>query len=195
MAIEDADYQQFPYVFATLPGYGTDMTTALRKAVRATLSHLVGQPLNYLEIGVWEGRSGCWMLDNVLTHPDSRYTGIDNWTSLPQVPIFARTHLGYHGSKALLIEGDSKKLVPQLRGMFDIGFVDGGHDFETCYADLCNVWDKLKPGGTMIADDYAFGPNLPDVPVAVDRFYAERDDAELIFKEVAVVFRKSLHSK
>ena len=33
--------------------------------------------LQYLEIGVYEGRSILWMLENVLTHPTSNATGID----------------------------------------------------------------------------------------------------------------------
>ncbi|MCK9568758.1 class I SAM-dependent methyltransferase [Candidatus Pacearchaeota archaeon] len=190
MSLQDYDYQQFPYVFATLPGYGTDMTSALRLAVRKTLTDVVGAPLQYLEIGIWEGRSGCWMLDNVLTHPDSHYLGIDNWTSPSQVPILARKHLGYHGIKSEILDGDSKKIVPQLTRTFDIGFVDGDHTENGCYIDLCNVWNKLNVGGTLIADDYKY-PNLPGVHAAIDRFEAEHtDDAVLLFKEMAVVYRK-----
>jgi hypothetical protein len=38
----------------------------------------VGKPgLNYLEIGVFEGRSLIWMLENVLTAPTARATAID----------------------------------------------------------------------------------------------------------------------
>lgn len=33
--------------------------------------------IHYLEIGAFEGRSGMWMLDNILTHPSSRMTVID----------------------------------------------------------------------------------------------------------------------
>ena len=37
-----------------------------------------GRPgLRYLEVGVFEGRSLLWMIDQVLTHPSSQATGID----------------------------------------------------------------------------------------------------------------------
>ena len=39
-----------------------------------------GKPnITYLEIGVFEGASIVWMLENVLTHPSSRAVGIDPW--------------------------------------------------------------------------------------------------------------------
>jgi len=33
--------------------------------------------INYLEIGVFEGMSVLWMLENILTHPTAKVTGID----------------------------------------------------------------------------------------------------------------------
>ena len=37
-----------------------------------------GKPdIHYLEVGVYEGRSAIWMLENILTHPSSTLTGID----------------------------------------------------------------------------------------------------------------------
>jgi hypothetical protein len=42
------------------------------------LGHLRGKPnIHYLEIGVFEGRSLIWMLENILTHPTSKATCID----------------------------------------------------------------------------------------------------------------------
>lgn len=38
-----------------------------------------GKPIVYLELGVFEGMSLCWMLQHVLTHPDARAVGIDPW--------------------------------------------------------------------------------------------------------------------
>ncbi len=52
MAINDRDYQQFPYTFGVEPGYQTDMTDPIRWAVRLTVSELVGQKFDLLEIGV-----------------------------------------------------------------------------------------------------------------------------------------------
>ena len=42
------------------------------------LGPLKGKPdIHYLEIGVNQGRSAIWMLENILTHPTAKLTGID----------------------------------------------------------------------------------------------------------------------
>jgi hypothetical protein len=42
------------------------------------LSRYAGQPgIQALEIGSLEGRSACWLLENILTHPTARLTAID----------------------------------------------------------------------------------------------------------------------
>ena len=44
------------------------------------LKNYINKPyINYLEIGVFEGRSMTWMMDNILTHPTSSAIGIDSW--------------------------------------------------------------------------------------------------------------------
>ena len=188
--LDDPDYQAFPYIFGTIPGYHDDMTDPIRRAARATLRDRVGVPTKLLEVGVWEGRSACWMLDNVLTHPDSRYVGIDAWVSPPEVPVTARKHLAYHGNKAVLLTGDSQIEVPDLSPTFHVAVVDGLHTYEGCLIDLANCWSKLLPGGIMIADDYDY-PNLPGVKQAIEEF-AKNRVLPFLYKEVAVAFRKGL---
>ena len=192
MAIDDPDYQRFPYVFGTVPGWGADMTEAIREAARATLGHCIHEPINLLEVGVWEGRSACWLLDNVLTHPEATYTGIDTWPPEQPSSIYPTMliHIAYHGSKARIIRGDSKVEVPRLTQRFQVVIVDGDHTYEGCYADLNNCWEKLLPSGIMICDDYAF-PGLPGVPKAIDQFLGERSGQLVVLhKEVALAFRK-----
>jgi hypothetical protein len=41
------------------------------------LAKFAGHPINVLEIGVHEGRSTCWMLDNIATHPESKIIAVD----------------------------------------------------------------------------------------------------------------------
>jgi hypothetical protein len=38
-----------------------------------------GKPITYVELGVFEGMSMCWMLQRVLTHPAARAIGVDPW--------------------------------------------------------------------------------------------------------------------
>jgi predicted O-methyltransferase YrrM len=41
------------------------------------LKPLAGKPIHYLEVGLFEGRSMVWMLENVLTDDEATATGID----------------------------------------------------------------------------------------------------------------------
>ena len=43
------------------------------------LQEFKGRDVKFLEVGSWEGRSTCWMLDNILTSKDSSITCIDSW--------------------------------------------------------------------------------------------------------------------
>jgi predicted O-methyltransferase YrrM len=176
------------YVFDTEPGYSGDMSVAVQEAVRATLWDRVGTPLNLLEVGVWEGRGACWLLDNLLTHPDSRYVGVDAWVSPPGIPTVAGHNLALHGPKATLITGDSRLVVPHLQAVFDAAVVDGLHTFQGCYADLVNCWPKVRPGGVMIVDDYRY-PGLEGVGQAVDHFARARG-LTFAYNAMAVAFRK-----
>jgi predicted O-methyltransferase YrrM len=86
--------------------------------------HLRDGPTRYLEIGVLEGRSGCWMLDEILIHPDSEYHGIDI-----EVLNVARKNLGVHGNKVHLYQGDANDVLKTLigKGQFDLIYIDGDH--------------------------------------------------------------------
>ena len=188
--LSEPDYQAYPYSFCCEVGYRQDMSGAIRSAARAVLTEYPGQATRLLEIGVWEGRSGCWLIDNVLVHPDSRYIGIDNWTSPPGVRRTATDNLAFHGPKATLLEGDSRQVVLSLTGVFDVVVIDGGHTYEVCLADLQNCWPKLTVRGIMIVDDYTY-PGLPGVPRAVNEFLSERvGQYEILHREVAIALRK-----
>lgn len=138
-------------------------------------------PARYLEIGVFEGRSGCWLLEHILTHAESTYTGIDNW-SLP-VPKYdpiaierrARANLASFGDKVDLIHGDSRTVLREPRWKFetfDIIYIDGDHRAFACLEDSILAWPLLKPGGVMMWDDYRMRRSHNTVKLAVDSFLA-----------------------
>jgi hypothetical protein len=52
----------------------------------------------------------------------------------------------------------------------DIIHLDGAHDYQSVLADLRVWWPLLKPGGTLIGDDY---PDFPTVVKAFDDFFGE----------------------
>lgn len=125
------------------------------------LSHLTHTKLVYLEIGVFEGRFSCWMLDNILTHPESRYIGIDSWPFYENrdghiVETTARTNLASHAAKVELIRGDSQWVLRQPRWQpetVDVGYIDGDHGSEAVLTDSVLLWPLIKAGGILIWDD------------------------------------------
>ena len=47
-------------------------------------AHLKGRPIRALEIGSFEGRSARWIVDTLLTHPESRLDCVDTWEGSPE---------------------------------------------------------------------------------------------------------------
>ncbi len=60
----------------------------------------------------------------------------------------------------VFVEGDSRKVLDKdfMNEHFPEGIdyvlVDGGHDYETAFLDMVNVFDYMNKDGIMIVDDY-----------------------------------------
>lgn len=120
------------------------------------LAPFKGKPdIQYLEIGVYEGRAAVWMLENVLTHPTARLTGIDIFEGPLKATYLANLERSGHANKATTIT-DYSQLA--LRGLplnsFDIIYVDGSHAKNDVLEDAVLCWRLLKEDGVMIFDDY-----------------------------------------
>ena len=127
---------------------------------REVLKPFQGQlNIHYLEIGVFEGRSAIWMLENILTHPTARITCLD-------VRFNARflSNLKLSGflDKATMIKGRSQITLRTLPlNSYDIVYIDGSHTAPDVLADAVLSWSLLKKGGIMIFDDYLWEWDLP----------------------------------
>lgn len=56
------------------------------------------------------------------------------------------------------------------RGIFaDLIYIDGSHEYEDAYADICAYMPLLAPNGVLFGDDYGF----PGVQIAVHRYAVE----------------------
>jgi len=139
--------------------------------------------LNFLEIGSFEGRSACWLMENVLTHESSRLTCVDPFTgSVEHVSMdlrdlrqrFDHNTKEWHG-KMRVIQKQSGVALPELlvaHEKFDVIYVDGSHMACDVMFDAVNCFSLLKPRGIMIFDDYLGGKltTISDVKPAVDAF-------------------------
>lgn len=146
------------------------------------LEPLKGQPVHFVEIGVFEGRSTCWLLDNVLTHPDSRLTWIDPFAYNSEFPecdlTLAEEHFRHNtkSRRGQLIEmkGISQEMLRKLPfASFDFIYIDGSHAAPDVLSDAVLAFPLLKPHGMLAFDDYHW-KHFPDPrrnpKLAIDAF-------------------------
>lgn len=138
---------------------------------RPILQRFVGEPIRCLEIGIYEGGSSTWLLENILTNDKARYVGID--FAMRQNAI---DNLEWHQSKVTLLKGDSKRILPTLVQPFDLMFIDGDHSYEGVFNDLFHAWKLAKNGTVILCDDYTEG--YAGVVPGVNRFLAGLDANE-----------------
>ncbi|QDU61891.1 hypothetical protein Pan216_27560 [Planctomycetes bacterium Pan216] len=178
--------------------FSDDMFTHNIPVWEAALAPYKGKPdLNYLEIGVHEGRSVMWMLENVLTDPTSRLTGID---------VFADEYKGVKGGykavylanleaagasdRATTIESFSQLALRELPlDSFDIIYIDGSHANDDVLEDAILSSRLLKKGGLMIFDDYGGEHGHPKF--GIDTFYEiYGDDYDTLHNGYQIILRK-----
>ena len=122
------------------------------------LSSFKGKPdIHYLEIGVNQGRSAIWVLENILTDPSATLTGIDifpDGTGLKE-RYLSNLKLSVAAHKTTTIEGFSQVELRKLPlNSFDIIYIDGDHRAKSVLADAVLSFDLLKNGGILIFGDY-----------------------------------------
>ena len=129
------------------------------------------KPINYLEIGVFEGMSMVWMLYYVLRHPDSRAVGIDPWLierKKPQDVVDSIMKRAFHnvsvfGNKCELIRANSNVILFEMSRKtgyagftcksVDIALIDGIHTDLGAWQDARFVLPLMKSGGWILFDD------------------------------------------
>jgi predicted O-methyltransferase YrrM len=163
----------FPYL------YSSDWVSDREKNWRETLARFAGQPgIRYLEVGIFQGRSAIWMLENVLTHPTASMVGLDTFQFASPWLVRWNLFVARQWGKIRLLKGTSRQLLPSLAGeRFDFIYIDGSHKASEVGYDCRACWDMLAAGGVLLIDDYGTTVNLKpeDFPKpAVDAFLAER---------------------
>jgi len=155
-----------------------------------------GKPnLHYLEIGLYEGRSAIWMLENVLTHPTARLTGIDIFTGLLKERYLANIEKSGFAHKVTTIVGPSQEELRKFPlNSFDIVYIDGSHAADDVLEDAILGWRLLKAGGLLVFDDYRWKlekPREKTPKLAIDiffRLYGKHFD--VIHNAYQVILRK-----
>jgi predicted O-methyltransferase YrrM len=135
-------------------------------------------PIQILEIGAYEGRSTCWMSDNILLNLNARLTVIDtfeDWVEHPGAPknrlvqcYVKNTALSKNGEKIMTYQSDSRVVLPSLlkeQKKFDFIYIDGNHSTDIVISDALAAFYLLKDNGVIIFDDYEWVDNTDETPV------------------------------
>lgn len=156
-----------------------------------------GKPgAQYLEIGVLEGRSLFWMLENIFTHPTSGATAIDPLGPLYAYKLIWNLAHSPSASRLKLVARKSSEVLPGLPAKsFDVIYVDGSHLAKDVGRDLELSWPLLKTGGILIADDYLWKAGEREDErrpgPAIDAFLeCTRNELEILEKGYQVIVRK-----
>ena len=164
----------------------------------------------FLEVGSWEGRTACWLLDNILRNETSTLTCIDTFQgSIEHESMGFGEHLNSlesifeHNIKQTGRSEQVKKLVGYsqewLRQLpvdtFNFLYIDGSHVAADVLEDAILGWRLVKIGGIIIFDDYEWGA-YQDQPtlhpkLAVDSFLnIFQNKLKIIYKGYQVVVEK-----
>lgn len=152
------------------------------------LGPLAGQPLKCLQIGAYTGDATEWMIENILTHPDSTLTDVDPWTGSDE-PVHHQldwkgveeTYLERHqkhidSGKLKVFKGISDDFYNSEEGRtgFNFIYVDGNHEAAQVLKDGLNAIYRVGIGGIVAFDDYnwTLGKGLwADPKPAIDAIY------------------------
>lgn len=173
--------------------YTQDYVTYKTEIWTKFLSPFIGKPnVRYLEIGVFEGRSLIWMLENILTDDSSNAVAIDPFhlwhiKFKPFYDTFMHNlKISGLASKINFIQGFSQDQFVNLANQkFDIIYVDGHHDATQVLLDLNGVKNLLKSDGLLIIDDYLWVSDEPSVTTSpkeiIDIWFSKNPEFKIIY--------------
>lgn len=131
--------------------------------VLSMLSHMI-QPENVLEIGTYTGYSALCFAEGL--KEKGHLTTIDVNEELEDF-VAAYIEKAGMGDRITQLIGDAIDIIPTLDEQFDIVFIDADKKNYCKYYDL--VFDKVKPGGYIIADNVLWSGKVLEDYDSLDR--------------------------
>jgi len=112
-----------------------------------TFSYMI-KPLRVLEIGTYTGYSAICMANGLAEGGKLITIDINDEISHIAHEYFKKAG---HTDKVEFLVGDARDIIPTLNESWDLVFIDADKENYSLYFDL--IFDKLKPGGFIIADN------------------------------------------
>ena len=145
-------------------GFTTDWVTPNEANFRKCMDAL-SERNKFLEIGSFEGRSTCWLLQNGLAS-DGTMVCVDtfkpSWYEGGDLLEIFTTNVRDAKKKGQILSTfamDSFKALNQLaqqKTNFDFVYIDGDHSPSGVLTDAVIAWHLLRQGGIMLFDDYEY---------------------------------------
>ncbi|MBD2088997.1 tetratricopeptide repeat protein [Microcoleus sp. FACHB-1515] len=143
-----------------------------------------------LEVGCFEGMAACWLLDHILTHPDSRLVCLDRYR---QENFTLNIDRAQAVERVLHRLGDSHRLLPRLQNQYDLIYLSADPRADWIRKDGELAWPLLKLGGILIFDYYGWvdQPIEQRSRLGIDAFLDEVPfAADVLHRGYQVIVRK-----
>ena len=187
-------YEGFPYrtVKPDLQGWQSQHRYLADSVARV-------RPAIILEVGVWKGGSCLELARALQTNGlDGAVIAVDTWLGSAEhwqidhwheelgfelgYPTLFRTFLAnmvLGGVREIVVplpldSANAHEVIRHFDIRPDLIHIDGAHDLEAARGDLARWWAQLRPGGSLIVDDYDKDGNCwPGTFAAVNEFIAQ----------------------
>jgi predicted O-methyltransferase YrrM len=121
----------------------------------------------FLEIGSYEGRSTCWLLQNGLAGDGvitciEPFIGVNGFQNLDLMETFedntfeAKKKGQYIELHKNISYQSLAYIISEQMSAYDFIYIDGDHSPSVVLTDACMAWGLLRQGGVMLFDDYQY---------------------------------------
>ena len=145
------------------------------------------KPRNLLEIGSFEGRSACYIIEKcaaiigggaTLTCVDTWEGSVEHQSGGPVASVMSEVERRFdHNTTIALSKASNRVTLRKIKQSshdamakmiaagqlqsFDLIYIDGSHEAPDVLADAVLAFQLLRPGGVMIFDDYLWSMHRP----------------------------------
>ena len=172
-------------------------------------------------MGVFKGEGMKWFLDNLMSHKESTYTGVDTFNGSPEYFMYSENNAinfkevkkecfniinkSDKKDRIRIIEKDTKTALYDLfthenkKNYYDVIFIDASHESIDVISDSILSWNLLKEDGILIEDDYwweALEQEHFRPKISIDSFIEiYKSQLDVLYQGRQVIFRKKKHSE